>query len=154
MKKWEGYILNIQGLIFFQRKTTETNTFYHNTQLIEPKELYIERIKQKDNKYICVDIVTGITFIMFEQSDNIIIFPSGITINKNRLIKCQTAINKAAKIIDDENLDEKYTEASEDLLINTFYCKKIIKEKKVSYIPEWMLKNEINNKLIMKRKKY
>ena len=120
MAKWKGYSLNLWNVTYFKK---EENEFVETT--LEAFTLYLDRYKQKDGVSKCIDIVTGRVFYLKEDDTIITILPSGITVDKRFLVPCPTLIKEGVAILDDEEKESTYTRVSEDVIINTYFCKKI-----------------------------
>lgn len=148
-KKWKGYVLNVQGVIYWKKTTDERgNEVFVKVKLNEPFELYIELLKIRDGFYKALDAVTGREFAIVENNGLFMLLPSLIGFNKTAISKNVNLLDKAADIVDDEERENYYTNISEDILINTYFCEKISKEKGISIVPVDM----VNEELALKRK--
>lgn len=139
MAKWKGYSLNLWNVTYFKK---EENEFVETT--LEAFTLYLDRYKQKDGVSKCIDIVTGRVFYLKEDDTIITILPSGITVDKRFLVPCPTLIKEGVAILDDEEKESTYTRVSEDIIINTYFCKKIKEIYNLDKIPVSFLK-EVNS---------
>lgn len=145
MAKWQGYSLNLCNVTYFKK---EENEFVETT--LEAFTLYLDRYKQKDGVSKCIDIVTGRVFYLKEDDTIITILPSGITLDKNFLVPCPTLIKEGASILDDEEKESVYTRISEDIIINTYFCKKLKEIYNLDKIPVSFLKEENSVKKVRK----
>ena len=150
-KKWKGYVLNVQGIIYWKRTLDESgNDVFVKTKLNEPFELYIELLKVRDGFYKALDVVTGREFAIVEKDGLFMLLPSLIGFNKTAIFKNVNVLDKSADIVGDEERENYYTNISEDILSHTYFCEKISNEKGISVVPINMLKEE----LALKRKKF
>lgn len=145
MAKWKGYSLNLWNVTYFKK---EENEFVETT--LEAFTLYLDRYKQKDGVSKCIDIVTGRVFYLKEDETIITILPSGITVDKRFLVPCPTLIKEGISILDDEEKESIYTRISEDIIINTYFCKKIKEIYNLEKIPVSFLKEENSVKKVRK----
>lgn len=118
MAKWHGYSLNLCNVTYFKK---EKNEFVETT--LEAFTLYLDRYKQKDGVSKCIDIVTWRVFFLKEDDTKVTILPSGITVDKRFLVPCPTLIKEGVSILDNEEKESTYTRVSEDIIINTYFCK-------------------------------
>ena len=145
MAKWKGYSLNLCNVTYFKK---EENEFVETT--LEAFTLYLDRYKQKDGVSKCVDIVTGRVFYLKEDDTIVTILPSGITLDKGFLVPCPTLIKEGAAILDDEEKESTYTRVSEDIIINTYFCKKLKEIYNLEKIPVSFLKEKNSVKKVRK----
>lgn len=145
MAKWKGYSLNLWNVTSYKK---EENEFVETT--LEAFTLYLDRYKQKDGVSKCIDIVTGRVFYLKEDDTIITILPSGITVDKRFLVPCPTLIKEGVAILDDEEKESTYTRVSEDIIINTYFCKKIKEIYNLDKIPVSFLKEENSVKKVRK----
>lgn len=137
MTKWQGYSLNLCNITYFKK---EKNEFVETT--LEAFTLYLDKYKQKEGLSKCIDIVTGRVFYLKEDDTKVTILPSGITVDKRFLVPCPTLIKEGASILDDEEKESAYTRVSEDIILNTYFCKKIKEIYNLDKIPVSFLKEE------------
>lgn len=153
-KKWKGYVLNVQGVIYWKKTKDESgNEVFVKVKLNEPFELYIELLKIRDGFYKALDVVTGREFAIVENNGLFMLLPSLIGFNKTNISKNVNVLAKAADIVDDEDREATYTNISEDILINTYFCEKISKERGISIVPVDMVNEELSLKRKQKKKK-
>lgn len=145
MAKWQGYSLNLFNVTYFKK---EENEFVETT--LAAFTLYLDRYKQKDGVSKCIDIVTGRVFYLKEDDTKVTILPSGITVDKRFLVPCSTLIKEGAAILDDEEKESTYTRISEDIIINTYFCKKLKEIYNLDKIPVSFLKEENSVKKVRK----
>lgn len=145
MAKWKGYSLNLWNVTYFKK---EENEFVETT--LEAFTLYLDRYKQKDGVSKCIDIVTGRVFFLKEDDTKVTILPSGITVDKRFLVPCPTLIKEGAAILDDKEKESTYTRVSEDIIINTYFCKKLKEIYNLEKIPVSFLKEENGVKKVRK----
>lgn len=142
--KWQGYVLNVQGVVCWRRTINEDNQeVFVKTITNEPFEMYIEKLKAKNSSGNSIDVVTGRVFRIDEQEESIILFPSCIAMNKNCLIDHHDVFTKGLKVLAEAERLKKYTELSEDIIINSFFCEKISNELGLSIIPAYLVEREI-----------
>ena len=137
MTKWQGYSLNLCNITYFKK---EKNEFVETT--LEAFTLYLDKYKQKEGLSKCIDIVTGRVFDLKEDDTKVTILPSGITVDKRFLVPCPTLIKEGASILDDKEKESAYTRVSEDIILNTYFCKKIKEIYNLDKIPVSFLKEE------------
>lgn len=145
MAKWQGYSLNLCNVTYFKK---EGNEFVET--ILEAFTLYLDRYKQKDGVSKCIDIVTGRVFYLKEDDTIVTILPSGITLDKRFLVPCPTLIKEGVSILDDEEKESTYTRVSEDIIINTYFCKKLKEIYNLDKIPVSFLKEENSVKKVRK----
>ena len=86
-----------------------------------------------------IDVVTGRVFKIIEQEESIMLLPSCIAMNKNSMIKHHDVFTKGLCVLKDEERLSKYTEISEDIILNSFFCEKISNELELSIIPAYLI---------------
>lgn len=145
MTKWKGYSLNLCNVTYFKK---EKNEFVETT--LEAFTLYLDRYKQKDGVSKCIDIVTGRVFYLKEDDTKVTILPSGITVDKRFLMPCPTLIKEGVSILDNEEKESTYTRVSEDIIISTYFCKKLKEIYNLDKIPVSFLKEEKSVKKVRK----
>ena len=67
------------------------------------------------------------------------LLPSCIAMNKNSMIKHHDVFTKGLCVLKDEERLSKYTEISEDIILNSFFCEKISNELELSVIPAYLI---------------
>lgn len=142
--KWQGYVLNVQGIVCWRKTINEDNQeVFIKVMIDEPFELYIEKLKDKNTSGNSIDVVTGRVFKIIEQEESIMLFPSCIAMNRNSMIKHHDVFTKGLCVLEDEDKLKKYTELSEDIILNSFFCEKISNELGLSIIPAYIIDREI-----------
>ena len=142
--KWQGYVLNVQGIVCWRKTINEDNQeVFIKVKIDEPFELYIEKLKDKNTSGNSIDVVTGRVFKIIEQEESIMLFPSCIAMNRNSMIKHHDLFTKGLCVLEDEDKLKKYTELSEDIILNSFFCEKISNELELSIIPAYIIDREI-----------
>lgn len=142
--KWQGYVLNVQGIVCWRKTINEDNQeVFIKVMIDEPFELYIEKLKDKNTSGNSIDVVTGRVFKIIEQEESIMLFPSCIAMNRNSMIKHHDVFTKGLCVLGDEDRLKKYTEISEDIILNSFFCEKISNELELSIIPAYLIDREI-----------
>ena len=142
--KWQGYVLNVQGIVCWRKTINEDNQeVFIKVKIDEPFELYIEKLKDKNTSGNSIDVVTGRVFKIIEQEESIMLFPSCIAMNRNSMIKHHDVFTKGLCVLEDEDRLKKYTEISEDIILNSFFCEKISNELELSIIPAYIIDREI-----------
>ncbi len=142
--KWQGYVLNVQGIVCWRKTINEDNQeVFIKVMIDEPFELYIEKLKDKNTSGNSIDVVTGRVFKIIEQEESIMLFPSCIAMNRNSMIKHHDVFTKGLCVLGDEDKLKKYTELSEDIILNSFFCEKISNELELSIIPAYIIDREI-----------
>lgn len=142
--KWQGYVLNVQGVVCWRKTINEDNQeVFIKAMIDEPFELYIEKLKEKlkdmNTSGNSIDVVTGRVFKIIEQEESIMLLPSCIAMNKNSMIKHHDVFTKGLCVLKDEERLSKYTEVSEDIILNSFFCEKISNELELSIIPAYLI---------------
>lgn len=142
--KWQGYVLNVQGIVCWRKTINKDNQeVFIKVMIDEPFELYIEKLKDKNTSGNSIDVVTGRVFKIIEQEESIMLFPSCIAMNRNSMIKHHDVFTKGLCVLEDEDKLKKYTELSEDIILNSFFCEKISNELELSIIPAYIIDREI-----------
>lgn len=142
--KWQGYVLNVQGIVCWRKTINEDNQeVFIKVMIDEPFELYIEKLKDNNTSGNSIDVVTGRVFKIIEQEESIMLFPSCIAMNRNSMIKHHDVFTKGLCVLGDEDRLKKYTEISEDIILNSFFCEKISNELELSIIPAYLIDREI-----------
>lgn len=144
--KWQGYVLNVQGIVCWRKTINEDNQeVFVKTMINEPFELYIEKLKAKNASGNSIDVVTGRVFRIDEQEESIMLFPSCIVMNRNSMMEHHDVFTKGLSVLKDEERLSKYTEISEDIILNSFFCEKISNELRLSVIPSYLVEREIQS---------
>lgn len=82
-------------------------------------------------------------FSILECGDSIMLFPSSISLNKNSLVEFSRVYENGLSILENKELLGKYTQISEDVLINTYFCERICDKLGISEVPAYILEEEI-----------
>ena len=139
-KKRTSYEVNVQGIIFWRKIVNEDNTeVFVRDSLSEPFMLYIDKVK--DNEYL--DLVTGRPFDMENMGEDFLFGLSNIRISKNNINICDDAVCKAAYILDDKDREERYTNVSEGILYDSYFCNIISSKYGLDIIPANFVYEEI-----------
>lgn len=142
--EWQGYVLNAQGIVCWRKTINEDNQeVFIKVMIDEPFELYIEKLKDKNTSGNSIDVVTGRVFKIIEQEESIMLFPSCIAMNRNSMMEHHDVFTKGLSVLADEESLKKYTELSEDIILNSFFCEKISNE--LSVIPSYLVEREIQS---------
>ena len=77
--KWQGYVLNVQGVVCWRKTINEDNQeVFIKAMIDEPFELYIEKLKEKlkdmNTSGNSIDVVTGRVFKIIEQEESIMLY--------------------------------------------------------------------------------
>ena len=139
-KKRTSYEVNVQGITFWRKIINEDNTeVFVRDSLSEPFMIYIDKVK--GNEYL--DWVTGRPFDMENMGEDILIVLSNIRISKNNINICDDAAYKAQYILNDKNREEEYTNISEGILYDSYFCKIISFKYGLDVIPANFVYEEI-----------
>lgn len=147
--KIKNYKLNTLGIQYYKKITLENGgKVFAKTTMSIPFEMILDganviskKSKQADRKYF-MDYVTGRIVPIKVDGDKLIIMPSGVEIPKENLSKCYEATKKAYDIATNETLEETYNDFTEDIVINTFFCKRISERLNINIIPETLVNEE------------
>ena len=139
-KKKTSYEINIQGITFWRKKIDEDNTeVFVRDSLSESFMLYIDKVK--GNEYL--DWVTGRPFGMENMGEDFLIGLSNIRISKENVIICDDVVCKAADILNDKDREEEYTNISEGVLYDSYFCNAISFKYGLDVIPANFVYEEI-----------
>lgn len=140
LKKGISYEVNVQGITFWKKIINEDNTeVFIKSSLNEPFMLYIDKVK--GNEYL--DWVTGRPFDMEDMGKDILIGLSNIRISKNNINICNDVIFKAAYILNDKDREKEYTNISEGILYDSYFCDIISSKYGLDVIPANFVYEEI-----------
>lgn len=140
LKKGISYEVNVQGITFWKKIINEDNTeVFIKSSLNEPFMLYIDKVK--GNEYL--DWVTGRPFDMEDMGKDILIGLSNIRISKNNINICNDVIFKAAYILNDKDREKEYTNISEGILYDSYFCNVISSKYGLDVIPANFVYEEI-----------
>ncbi len=139
-KKRTSYEVNVQGITFWRKIINEDNTeVFVKSSLNEPFMIYIDKVK--GNEYL--DWVTGRPFDMEDMGKDILIGLSNIRISKNNVNLCGDVVCKAVYILDDKDREEEYTNISESILYDSYFCDIISFKYGLDVIPANFVYEEI-----------
>lgn len=139
-KKRTSYEVNVQGITFWRKIINEDNTeVFVKSSLNEPFMIYIDKVK--GNEYL--DWVTGRPFDMEDMGKDILIGLSNIKISKNNINICNDVIFKAAYILNDKDKEKEYTNISEGILYDSYFCNVISSKYGLDVIPANFVYEEI-----------
>lgn len=153
-KKIDLYELNICGIEYWRKtinpQTKEIVFLKHKS---EPYTLFLDKIgRTKDmpqiNGNYYLDIVSGRLLSIIENENYIIINPSNISIQKDKLIKDKKTFEKVCDVFAQEN--NEYISISEDVIFNSYFCDLISRRDNKTEIS---LK-QVNEEIIEARKSY
>lgn len=89
-----------------------------------------------------MDWVTGRIIPVMYEEDKVILGPSMVSIPKENLTVCNDAIASSIKIISSEENVNHYDALTEDIIINTFFCKRIAERLNIEVIPSYLVEEE------------
>ena len=139
-KNGTSYEVNVQGITFWRKIINEDNTeVFVRDSLSEPFMIYIDKVK--GNEYL--DWVTVRPFDMENMGEDILIVFSNIRISKNNINICDDAVYKAQYILNDKNREEEYTNISEGILYDSYFCNIISSKYGLDVIPANFVYEEI-----------
>ena len=139
-KKRTSYEVNVQGINFWRKIINEDNTeVFVKSSLNEPFMIYIDNVK--GNEYL--DLVTGRLFDMEDMGKDILIGLSNIRIFKNNINICDDVVCKAQYILNDKYREEEYTNISEGILYDSYFCDIISFKYGLDVIPANFVYEEI-----------
>ena len=140
LKKRTSYEVNVQDITFWRKIINEDNTeVFIKSSLNEPFMLYIDKVK--GNEYL--DWVTGRPFDMEDMEKDILIGLSNIRISKNNINICDDVVCKAQYILNDKDREEEYTNISESILYDSYFCDIIFSKYGLDVIPANFVYEEI-----------
>ena len=139
-KNGTSYEVNVQGITFWRKIINEDNTeVFVRDSLSEPFMIYIDKVK--GNEYL--DWVTGRPFDMENMGEDILIVFSNIRISKNNINICDDVVYKAQYILNDTEREEEYTNISEGILYDSYFCNIISFKYGLDVIPANFVYEEI-----------
>ena len=140
LKKGTSYEVNVHGITFWRKIINEDNTeVFVKSSLNEPFMIYIDKVK--GNEYL--DWVTGRPFDMEDMGKDFLFGLSNIRISKNNVNLCGDVVCKAAYILDDKDREEEYTNISEGILYDSYFCDIISFKYGLDVIPANFVYDEI-----------
>ena len=139
-KKRTSYEVNVQGITFWRKIINEDNTeVFVKSSLNEPFMIYIDKVK--GNEYL--DWVTGRPFIMEDFGKDFLLSLSNIKISKENVTICDDAVGKALYILEDNDREEEYTDISEGIIYDSYFCNIISSKYGLDVIPANFVYDEI-----------
>ena len=139
-KKRTSYEVNVQGITFWRKIINEDNTeVFVKSSLNEPFMIYIDKVKS--NEYL--DWVTGRPFDMEDMGKDFLFGLSNIRISKNNVTICDDAVGKALYILEDNDREEEYTDISEGIIYDSYFCNIISSKYGLDVIPANFVYDEI-----------
>lgn len=139
-KKRTSYEVNVQGITFWRKIINEDNTeVFVKSSLNEPFMIYIDKVK--GNEYL--DWVTGRPFDMEDMGKDFLFGLSNIRISKNNVTICDDAVGKALYILEDNDREEEYTDISEGIIYDSYFCNIISSKYGLDVIPANFVYDEI-----------
>lgn len=140
LKKGTSYEVNVQGITFWRKIINEDNTeVFVKSSLNEPFMIYIDKVK--GNEYL--DCVTGRLFDMEDMGKDFLFGLSNIRISKNNINICDDVVCKAQYILNDKEREEEYTNISEGILYDSYFCDIISFKYGLDVIPANFVYEEI-----------
>lgn len=145
--KKTSYEVNVQDITFWRKKINVDNTeVFVRECLNDPFMLYLDKVK--GDNYL--DWVTGRPFIMEDFGKDFLLSLSNIRISKNNVNLCGDVVCKAVYILDDKDREEEYTDISEGIIYDSYFCNIIFSKYGLDVIPANFVYDEIRRF----RKKY
>ncbi len=136
----------------YELKLNEIRYWKKNKQQIFARDeidsftLYLDKLgnpksipKSRGSYYI--DLISGRIISIIEEDNYIIIYPSGIKVNKSSLVKNNKLLDKVVEVVN-KDID-KYMAISEDILYYTCFCNSIFLWEQISEIPLELVEQEI-----------
>lgn len=164
-KKIYNYKLNTLGIEYFKRVTLRSGEIvFIKTTMNKPFEMILDdfnefgkktKIYNGNQKYF-MDWVTGRIIPVNYEDDKVILGPSMVSIPKENLTVCNDAVSSSIKIISSEEEANHYDALTEDIIINTFFCKRIAERLNIEVIPSYLVEEErysYENKIGMEKEK-
>ena len=140
LKKGTSYEVNVQDITFWRKIINEDNTeVFIRDSLNESFMLYIDKVK--GNEYL--DWVTGRPFDMEDMGKDILIGLSNIKISKNNINICDDVASMAQYILNDKDREEEYTNISEGIFYDSYFCNVISSKYGLDVIPANFVYEEI-----------
>ena len=141
-KKIYNYKLNTLGIEYFKRVTLRSGEIvFIKTTMDKPFEMILDdfnefgkktKIYNGNQKYF-MDWVTGRIIQVNYEDDKVILGPSMVSIPKE---------SSSIKIISSEENVNHYDALTEDIIINTFFCKRIAERLNIEVIPSYLVEEE------------
>ena len=139
-KRTSNYEINIQGVTFWRKIINEDNAeVFVRDSLSEPFILYADMMKK--GEYL--DWVTGRPFGMVDIGNDFLLGLSSIRISKENVSTCTGVLYKVSSVIDDKDREEEYTNISEGILYDSYFCNIISSKYGLDVIPANFVYEEI-----------
>lgn len=139
-KRTSNYEINIQGITFWRKIINDDNTeVFVRDSLSEPFILYADKVK--GNEYL--DLVTERPFDMEDMGEDFLLGLSSIRIPKENVSTCTGVLYKVSSVIDDKDREEEYTNVSEGILYDSYFCNIISSKYGLDVIPANFVYEEI-----------
>lgn len=129
-----GYSLNVHGVEYWNRTMLNGIEVFIKNKIDIPYELYLDKIGGNENLSHYIDIVTGRPFCIVSLEENLIIIPSGICVSKKDLYINNNVLDVATEILG-SNVEESYTNISENIIYYNYFCDVISKRNNLNVIP-------------------
>ncbi len=138
----KNYIIDVKGITFWKKTIKNGQEYFVKDTMKDSFNLYFENIKK--NFYL--ELVTGRSFFIYENEYQYIIYPSGTLVPKELFVRTskQNNLEKVAHIFDNKELEEIYTDISEDFIYNGYFCDAIAKRDNIDEIPAELVYDLIN----------
>lgn len=150
-KKIYNYKLNTLGIEYFKRVTLRSGeTVFIKTIMDKPFEMILDDFNEfgkktkiyNGNKKYFMDWVTGRIIPVMYEEDKVILGPSMVSVPKENLSVCNDAVSSSIKIFSSEETANHYDALTEDIIINTFFCKRISERLNIEIIPSHLVEEE------------
>lgn len=149
LMKLKNYKLNTLGVEYFKKITLDNGKkVFARTKMSMPFEMILDgsnviskKSKLANRKYF-MDFITGRIVPIKIEGDKLIIMPGGVEIPSENLTKCSEATMKAYNITTNKTLEAMYDDFTEDIIINTFFCKRISERLNIEIIPAHLVEEE------------
>ncbi len=144
LKTYELKLNNIE----YWKQITKSGSQVFVKDKIDSFTLYLDKLGNpkgmpKTNGSYFIDLISGRVISILEDEEYLVIKPSGIKVAKSCLIKNPKAISVAAEIVANDYDEDKYVSISEDIIYNTYFCKKISSRDGIQEIPLNLVNEEI-----------
>ena len=141
-KRKSYYELDVCGVEFWNKTIDDRGNYVYIKDRVN-REYTLCLDKYGKDKYM--DLVTGRPFTIYEKGDYLVILPSGIRVLKESLRKGNGIISKVANILDNKEDDEEYTNISEGIIYDSYFCNMISFKYGLNVIPDVFVDDEINS---------
>lgn len=152
------YTLEIKGIPFWKKDVNDDGeVVYEKISISNSFTLYLDRFRNMkgvpDSCFECLDLVTGRLCALQDLGDKYMILPSRIVISKDSFVKNDNSdiLSKAVEIVHNKSMELEYTNLSEGILFDSYFCDVISKRENIDIVPLKMFINE--NETVKKRYK-